>query len=227
MALIKYGAIIEKITGKVGGSVFATTNQGSYMKNLGYKSKQMSSIQTTSMNFLIQSAQTWRTLSEEERQAYEDNIVNYPYINRAGEESYYTAFQLFQKLYTSLLQINITTLPEINPSAVPSLISSAILVQDNDSFILSLPSISTASLYSCFVSKQVSPGRFNPPSNFFRLFQFIGRTNPTNFQLQTALIYKFGTINPELPLYFYIQATRFTSGNTRIVWPVSKSVISE
>lgn len=102
MALIKLGALVTRISGKIGGQTLGTSFTGSYIKNSGTPRKSLTILQHSKMARMATTAQKWRELSEAQRQIYRDASPQYPYINRVGETKFYSGFAIFTKLYNNL-----------------------------------------------------------------------------------------------------------------------------
>lgn len=102
MAIIKLGALVTQISGKIGGQTLGTSFTGSYIKNSGTPRKSLTNLQRAKMTRMATTAQAWRQLSEAQRQIYRDASPQYPYINRVGETKFYSGFAIFTKLYNNL-----------------------------------------------------------------------------------------------------------------------------
>lgn len=108
MAILRLGAIITQISGKVGGQSFVNGSQGTYLKNIGNQTKQPTPAQQkqrSATGFLMQ---FWRTLSESEYKTWRDQVGNWSFKNRVGNIHFYTAFQIFMLLNQGRLLIGET-----------------------------------------------------------------------------------------------------------------------
>ena len=105
MALLKLGGIITKISGKIGGNILGTSPNGSYIKSNSYSQQHTSPAQSLQRTKVYLVPQLWRTLTGAQQLLWSNEVVNYPYVNRVGDNVFYTGFQLFCKLNMNLLNI--------------------------------------------------------------------------------------------------------------------------
>lgn len=124
MALLKLSGVITKISGKLGGSVFGTSPNGSYIKQNSYSQQPNSPAQSVQRNLIAQVTQLWRSLTPTEQASWLAEIGNYPYVNNVGDTVDYTASQLFNKLNLGRQVIGLSpnsTAPAFVASAIPVL----------------------------------------------------------------------------------------------------------
>lgn len=107
MALIKLSAILDSLSGKLGGSIISQGANGLYIKQNSFSQQPKTTKQRQQYAKIGQVTQLWRTLTAEQRQTWVDEIPNYPYTNRFGEQAFYTASQLFNKLNLNLQEIGV------------------------------------------------------------------------------------------------------------------------
>ncbi len=98
MAKVKFSGLIEKMSGKLGGSIFVNSSQGGYIKQNAYSQQHATEKQSAQRTQIYQTSQIWRTLSPAQIAVWEAAIPNYPFTNNVGEAQYYTAYQLFNYL---------------------------------------------------------------------------------------------------------------------------------
>lgn len=107
MALIKFSSIVDKISGKLGGSIFGTSISGSYVKQNSFSQQPntpMQSIQRTKIGLV---PQLWRSLASSQRVDWENATADYPYVNRLEQIVFYTGYGLFLFLNQNLAVIGI------------------------------------------------------------------------------------------------------------------------
>ena len=97
MALIKTGAIVTIISGKLGGQTFGTGPSGIYIKNTGNYITNNSIKANAQKNKLVSITSRWRTLEPEEQSGWQELADQLPYINRVGDEHIYSGFNMFTK----------------------------------------------------------------------------------------------------------------------------------
>lgn len=95
MALLKMGSIVTNISGKVGGQTFGVGRSGQYLKNTGsYINKQtpLRRLQNSRISYLTG---IWRTLNQNDRNAWNNVATNFPKVNRVGDSRILSGFNLF------------------------------------------------------------------------------------------------------------------------------------
>lgn len=104
MALIKTTAFLDSISGKVNGSVFARNKGGAYVRSKGQVTNPQSNPQMTKRALFGGISQAWRSLTDEQRSAWNSTTDDYPYQNSLGETKFLSGFALHQKLNSNLLE---------------------------------------------------------------------------------------------------------------------------
>lgn len=106
MAILRLGAIITQISGKVGGQTIVNGSQGTYLKNIGNQTKSPSPAQQLQRSATGTLMQVWRTLSEEEYKTWFAQVGYWSFKNRVGLVHFYTGFQIFMLQNQGRLLIN-------------------------------------------------------------------------------------------------------------------------
>ena len=98
MPSIKFTALVSDMKGKANGSVFSKNKQGNYFRNnvTGGGRKSLAWDQQKS-NFSYISTQ-WRSLTPEQKDAWNSMAANYPALNKFKESYIPSAYQLFMRL---------------------------------------------------------------------------------------------------------------------------------
>lgn len=119
MAVIKLSTNITDIRGKSGGSVFAKNKGGNYFR-ANPKPVQQNTLRHQARKIIFADiSQKWRSLTPEQQQSWNDAAVNFPQINKVGDQMFLSGANLFQQMNTSLKTIR---KPLISvPPAVPTL----------------------------------------------------------------------------------------------------------
>lgn len=129
MALIKLTAIVDNISGKLNGTVFAKNKGGHYMRSKSMPSNPKTSFQNAVRARFGAIAQLWGTLRESQRNAWNAMASEFPYTNRLGDTKILSGFALHQKLNTNLAVIGqsfVADPPEpVSPPAVVSIVAAA------------------------------------------------------------------------------------------------------
>lgn len=122
MALIKLTAIVDNISGKLNGTVFAKNKGGHYMRSKSMPSNPKTSFQTAVRARFGAIAQLWGALTQAQRNAWNAMASEFPYQNRLGDSKILSGFALHQKLNTNLAVIGknaISNPPEpISPNGI-------------------------------------------------------------------------------------------------------------
>lgn len=122
MALIKLTAIVDNISGKLNGTVFAKNKGGHYMRSKSMPSNPKTSFQTAVRARFGAIAQLWGALTQAQRNAWNAMASEFPYTNRLGDTKILSGFALHQKLNTNLAVIGadaISNPPEpISPNGI-------------------------------------------------------------------------------------------------------------
>lgn len=102
MALIKLTAIVDNISGKLNGTVFAKNKGGNYMRSKSKPSNPKTSAQMAVRAQFGAISAAWKNLTESARSAWRESASSFPYINRLGDTKILSGFALHQKLNTNL-----------------------------------------------------------------------------------------------------------------------------
>ena len=207
MASIKLGAYVTEIRGKVGGTVFSKSANGSYTKNFSKPVNTNTGRQQTVRGLFSQVSQYWRQLSDEEREAWAAAAPEFPYQNRVGETSTYTGSQLFAKLNMARFQQDPGAEYMTNPPSPSSLtaIYSAVATLATDSPNVNITitinggtGLGAGQLAYVMATRGLSQGVYRPKDNVFKLLGSFAVSNagvvdtPAQVLLDAAYIAKFG-----------------------------------
>lgn len=102
MALIKLTAIVDNISGKLNGTVFAKNKGGNYMRSKSKPSNPKTAAQMAVRATFGSISSAWKNLTESARSAWRESASSFPYINRLGDSKILSGFALHQKLNTNL-----------------------------------------------------------------------------------------------------------------------------
>lgn len=108
MGLVLFGLGVSKISGKVGGSVFARNRTGNYVRNWAKPVNPNTDRQVLVRSILAALVQDWKdTLTSSERyqwQVYADNVVM---KNRLGEDMHLSGFNQFIRSNMALVNADL------------------------------------------------------------------------------------------------------------------------
>lgn len=115
MASIMFGGGVSAIRGSIAGQTFSKNANGAYIRNRSKPANTNTIAQQGVRNTFGAIARTWKDLSEAEQQSFIDQAASYPYVNRLGESSVYTGFQLYQKINAALQLIGESAIRTLIP----------------------------------------------------------------------------------------------------------------
>jgi len=118
MALAKYGGVISELRGKEAGVIFSRNAYGSYMKQKVSPVNPQSEFQQAERAKLGGIAQLWAGLTDSQREAWSQLGQQVTRVNRFGDQTNYTGFNLFVRLNRNLALVGATTISDA--PAVPS-----------------------------------------------------------------------------------------------------------
>ncbi|MCP4178121.1 MAG: hypothetical protein GY756_10170 [bacterium] len=169
MALIKTGAIVTHISGKLGGQSFASSNGNSYIKNIGCNSRKATSKQLAQRNITASISSKFRNLTPAQIATFDAERNNYPYKNRLGITSYYPAVNLFQKLNQGRVSIGEPIL--LNCPAYTSVYNTTFQFYNHaaNRFTILGQGVFPLQKYLIYATNGLSPGIQNPEKYFKKI----------------------------------------------------------
>lgn len=152
MALIKLTAIVDNISGKLNGTVFAKNKGGNYMRSKSKPSNPRTASQMAVRAQFGAISSAWKSLTESARSAWRESASNFPYINRLGDSKILSGFALHQKLNTNLDLIgeNALTFPPepISPPNFGSIKVTALEKEGDDDILNIVAPLATSDMNS-------------------------------------------------------------------------------
>ena len=122
MASIKYSALISDIKGKLNGTVFSQGRYGSSIRNNKNGGGRGSALFDSQKSALTSISSAWRSLSDEQKQAWNDNAASFPKRNKFGDLVLQTGFNVFMGANVTLLKSGLPTIESpILPRTIPSM----------------------------------------------------------------------------------------------------------
>lgn len=102
MPKIRLSALAADMKGKLQGSVFSSNSGGVYFRNNPSGGGRKSQLWSKQKNKFSQISSQWRSLTEEQRDAWETARSLYPTTNAFGEPRIPTAYELYMRLNSAL-----------------------------------------------------------------------------------------------------------------------------
>lgn len=219
MALIKLGALVTQISGKIGGQTLGTGPSGHYIKNNGVPRKSITLYQRDKMSLMATTAQRWRSLTPSQRLTFNNASPEYTYLNRVGETKNYSGFAIFTQLANNVSN----SLSPVSGPPVPIPLPrvsftplTGVAVTGSGPLMEWHGSNSVVGItYRIFVTKVQSRGVSGRYKNFF----FIGQvqssgTSYVDFQFGDDYILKYGAMPASGKLFWRIDAVSNSTGQS-------------
>ena len=115
--LVKWGSIIVKGSGKLGGHVFSSGRSGASVHTLARARNPQTKYQSEVRSRFTKFTQSWRNLTETERESWYDAESSFSRVNRFGDLVTLTGKNLFESLNT---QRAIKGLGVVNTAPMPA-----------------------------------------------------------------------------------------------------------
>ena len=213
--LIKFGAIVTRGSGKLGGHVFSTNRGGAYIRTNQTPSNPQTPFQQSGRAIFTELTQGWSGLTQDQRNTWSNATSSFPVTDRFGDSRELSGKGLYISLNKERKLINLPFLenaPSPAPISVPDSIiflfetSSSDLGLDVDT----LPADTNVVLSS---TGEVSQGT-SFVKNKLRVFQVYNTsTLPTASALFAAYAFRFGT--PQVGSKIFISAYTINASGQR------------
>jgi len=202
MASIIYGGGVSAIRGSIGGITYSKNANGAYAKAKSQPANRNSDSQQDNRNTFGAVARKWKDLTDSQQKSFIDQVKSFPYIDRNGQSSFYTGFQLFVKVNS---QLNLLGLPGVSnmqpPVSLPAteLVQVASLSAGTASMSLNVvlssgTTVPTDTVCVIRATREYSGGTYRPKSSDFRnLVAVAAATSLTNINILSAYSAVFGT----------------------------------
>lgn len=214
MALIKLGSLVTRISGKIGGQTLGTSASGSYIKNSGTPRKAITLRQQTAMQRMATTAQSWRNLSEVQRQLFRSASSSYPYLNRVGETKYYSGYAIYTMLRNNLLQLGVNSIPIPLPRDTFAPLPLFSLTYGRGELSTNPTAGELDTDYRLFMSRPVSRGVTDSYINHFFLRVITGAEMGVLQNLTEDVVERFGDMPLGSRFYWRVDGVNFTTGQS-------------
>jgi hypothetical protein len=212
MAVIKLSGLVNRISGKLQGSVFTFGQAGQIVKSNSYSQPQFSPRQTAQRMRGTHIPTLWQSLTLAQKNAWDALTPSYPYTNKAGVISQYSAYGLFllinQNLQFANLPLQLTANGKLGGKNAGTIIVDVI-----DSTTLEIQSNSTSINYLVFFGTRGLPSDRSPRNSDFLQFAALNILNGLiNTDLFTEYTGANGPIVSGLRYWFYYKNISPTTG---------------
>lgn len=213
MAVVKYGAMITEIKGKIGGSVFMGGWPNPIVKNINSGRRKYSAPGTFAKHNLSQSATTWRNLSDAQRTGWIGKASQYPALDKFGVPYTPSGYQVFVTCNTNLRTIGQSPIQNsVNTVAEQDISPFAVTYTDPDNVdVTYTPTANTSYTITIYASRPVSEGVQSEPK-YKRLVRVIVDDSVGTTNIATALKNTFGDFISGQKFFLRAYVTRHANG---------------
>lgn len=174
MALVKFGAGVSEMRGKEGGVIYSRNAYGSYIKTKVSPVNPQTAKQLNQRSFMGNISQAWKACTAGQKGNWDALGAQVTRVNRFGDNTYYTGFNLFMKLNRNLQLIgtsiiSVAPIPPVVPTLTLSTLTSD--VSDNKITLAFSPTVPTDYTMFVYATPLIVGGR-RFVKNYYR---FIGR----------------------------------------------------
>jgi len=203
----KFGAIVVDGRGKLGGHVASRNRAGSYFRTKVTPVNPNTSFQQMVRALLTSLAQTWRTLTADQRSAWNSAVQDFARTDIFGDIKNPTGFNLFVRLNTNIDNVNQPqiSLPPL-PAAVVESVASAtsFILTGNVSTVTFAPTVAAGMAVIIRATPGLSPGISFVKSEF-RIIQILDALDTSPADIDAAYVAKFGA--PVLGAKIFVSLT--------------------
>lgn len=207
-ALIKLTAVVDNISGKLNGTVFARNKGGHYMRSKSNPVNPQTDFQMNVRGDFGAMATAWRALTQAQRNAWDAAAADFPYQNKLGDTKILSGFNLFMKLNQNLETANVdidfgrtvTPLGVAQPTNVELQISAQVPGDPPQPSILRVTVQRTSSLYKTtmliYATPQFSAGikNFKNKLRLIQVVPVVGSIGPVIENVTTAWEDRYGAL---------------------------------
>lgn len=213
MAVVKYGAIVTEIKGKIGGTVFQAGKSSYVMRNNAFGGGRKSLRWQEIKQIFARVATNWRTLTSGQKASWLASTPDYPATNKFGDTYTPSAYQLYCTLNNNRIQIGLSMLTTpVAPVAEQDISPVTFVETDPDNYDLSFTATGSNQYeVQIFASNPVSQGVESIPSRLIYLAHINGTTS-TPYNLKSTLVDAFGEIKDGSRIWLRLYVVRHASG---------------
>lgn len=224
MAKIKFGMMMTDARGKLGGQVFSKNRGGAYVRTKVTPSNPQTADQVAQRALLSSASQSWRGLTEAERESWNGAVSNYSSTNVFGDIINPTGAQLHTKINinVALAGGSVVTTPPL-PIGISSPAGVSVTADASTPEVILAWTSGAVPANTVMVVEAtpcVSVGRYNV-NNRFRVIGTLAAATATGADVATEYTAKFGSLVAGQKLFIRV---KFINKNTG---EVSQSIVTE
>ena len=211
---IKFGAIVTDGRNKIGGHVASKNKAGNYLKTKSSPANPNTAFQSAVRSNFGSLAQSWRGLTQEQRNSWISGAPGFPYTDIFGDTKQLSGFGLYMQLNSNLNSVGAVLLTNCpSPATVTSvLLSSATYDSPITLEILFAPTPVPAG-HSIVLSAtpNLSTGRAYSKSAI-RLFKHLPATTASPFEAGPDYASRFGDIAADSNIFIGMHSVLLATG---------------
>lgn len=194
MAKILTTAIVADIRNKLNGSVFSKNRYGSYVRTKVTPVNPQTIYQQAARNNLATSSQSWRGLSDPQRQSFIDGAINFPQTDIFGNTKVLSGQALYVKLNTNIANLGGAPLTACPMPVALATLNSLVLTATQTGAVVSLEYGTTGANADQFIVVEATPlissGR-SFVKNQFRFLDSVASNTASPFVLTAPYAARF------------------------------------
>lgn len=195
MAKIKWSALVSDVAKSLNGSTFARNRAGSYMRNKTTPVNPQTTFQMDNRLAFGAISAAWRNLTEEQRTSWNNDNLNFPYVDQFGDTKFLSGFSLYQKLNQNIFIANgtvggLTTCPTPVAIVPPATVAIDFGLTDNELLLTVSPTPVTDQTVVVRMTRKLSNGRYFV-KNDYRIVT-TSATAITNEDITALYVARFG-----------------------------------
>jgi len=215
MAIFKLGAMFDAISGKVGGQSLCNYSQQQILKNITYTNASPSIKQSKQRALTAALSNSWRFLTQAQRDAWTSTSTNYTYVNRVGETITRNGYQTFCFVNQNLSLLGVSPIdnaPVYVPVSEPKI---NIIDISSGNFEIQSNNVSSDYYYALFGVANLSQGQ-KPQSGMMRFLGYITSAQLTSgYDVISDLENVFGTLSFPNNIGIIVDPINNTTGNRK------------
>jgi len=217
---IKFGAIVTDGRNKIGGHVASKNKAGNYLKTKSSPANPNTAFQSAVRSNFGSLAQSWRGLTQEQRNSWISGAPGFPYTDIFGDTKQLSGFALYMQLNSNLNSVGATLLTNCpTPASVTAANLSAANVQSPDSLALDFSPTPVPTNHAYVVSATPFLGQGQSYSKSrLRQVTKLAAASVTGVDVGTAYLARFGEIPPTFNIFVGLHSVLLSTGQ---VSPIS------
>jgi hypothetical protein len=226
---MKFGAIVVAGSGKIGGHVASKNRGGAYLRTKVTPANARTSFQSAVRNLFTQLSQAWRSLTENQRKAWNAAVTSYSRTDVFGDLRNPSGINLFQRLNNNRLSVGLAVKedPPIPVAIVDSPVISADVAAGASTVELNLSgAVEVGTILKVFATPPLSAGKSFVKSEFRQIHTLVAMDGPTE-DISAQYIAKFGSVGVAgEKIFFKTLAIAMSSGQSGTPAIVSTIVVA-